>query len=279
MAREKKVKEKKVKEKKDKKEKQAKESKSLKNYFNQKTFLGVTLAGVLILVFIYVFVYLDFTQRTEELEQSNNELRTVVNELEEYNTNMETYKVEIEEIRAEILSIMEAYPADAREEDVIMLGVNLQKENLIDFDAISMDEREDVYSVDAGLVTAAAIEGLNDSLIFRQKQAAYVNQTTYTELKSVIEQIYESDNRIGISNIVYSRDDEYGVLDGSIDVYFYSLAGTDKEYEAPDIAPYTAGTSDPFKSEEVARRMAMEMLDDMMGEGEEGGDGAEENAQ
>lgn len=46
---EKKVKEKKVKvkkEKKVKKDKKAKESKPLKNYFNQKTFLGVTLVGV-----------------------------------------------------------------------------------------------------------------------------------------------------------------------------------------------------------------------------------------
>lgn len=274
MAKEKKVKEKKIKE---KKEKKGKESKSVKNYFNQKTFLGVTLAGVLILAVVYVFVYLDFTQRTEELEKSNTELAATVKELEEYNVNMENYKLEIEEIKAEINNILSVYPSDVREEDVIMLAVNLQENNTIDFDAVSMEEREDVYTIDPGLVTAAAIEGLDESLVFRQKRAAYVNQTTYTELKSVIEQIYASDNRIGISSIVYSRDEEFGILDGSIDVYFYSLAGTDKEYEAPDIKPYTPGTSDPFKSEEVARRAAMEMLDEIT-DGE-GGNGAEENAE
>lgn len=277
MAKEKKVKEKKVKDKNVKKDKQAKESKSLKSYFNQKTFLGVTLVGVLALVVVYVFVYLDFTQRTEELQKSNDDLRAVVNELEEYNTNMEAYKVEIEEIKAEINSIMDAYPADAREEDAIMLAVELGERNTIDFDAINMEEKESVYAVEPYLVTAAAIEGLDESLVFTQKHAVHVNQTTYTELKSVIQQIYESDNRIGIDNIVYTKNEEYGVLEGNIDIYFYSLAGTDKEYEAPDIAEYPKGTSDPFRSEEIARQLAMDMLEDMVGEGEEGG--AEENAQ
>lgn len=277
MAKEKKVKEKKVKDKNVKTEKQAKESKSLKSYFNQKTFLGVTLVGVLALVVVYVFVYLDFTQRTEELQKSNDDLRAVVNELEEYNTNMEAYKVEIEEIKAEINSIMDAYPADAREEDAIMLAVELGERNTIDFDAINMEEKESVYAVEPYLVTAAAIEGLDESLVFTQKHAVYVNQTTYTELKSVIQQIYESDNRIGIDNIVYTKNEEYGVLEGNIDIYFYSLAGTDKEYEAPDIAEYPKGTSDPFRSEKIARQLAMDMLEDMVGEGEEGG--AEENAQ
>lgn len=275
MAKEKK--EKKVKDKTAKKEKQVKESKPIKNYFNQKTFLGVTLVGVLILVVIYVFVYLDFTQRTEELEQSNSELLATVRELEEYNTNMESYKVEIEEIKAEINAILDEYPADAREEDAIMLAVELGERNTIDFDAINMEEKESVYTVEPYLVTAAALEGLDESLVFTQKHAVYVNETTYQELKSVIRQIYESDNRIGIDNIVYTRNEEYGILEGNIDLYFYSLVGTDKEYELPDIAEYSAGTSDPFKSEEVARRMALEAMGDM--EGEEGGDGAEENAE
>ncbi len=274
--REKKVREKKVKEKKvkEKKQKQAKESKSLKNFFNQKTFLGITLEGVLVLVAVYVFVYLDYTQRTQELENSNQELLATVRELEEYNTNMEAYMLEIEEIEEEINAILEQYPADTREEDAIMLAVELGELNIIDFDAINMEEKESVYTVEPYLVTAAAMEGLDESLVFAQKHAVYVNETTYSELKSVIRQIY----RIGIDNIVYTKNEEYGILEGNIDIYFYSLAGTDKEYEAPDIAEYPAGSSDLFRSEETARQMAMDMLDEMMGEGEDGMDGEEDMA-
>lgn len=280
MAKEKKVKEKKVKEKKvkEKKVKKEKQGKGAASFFNQKTFMGVTLVGVLMIVIVYVFVYLDFSQKTEALEQSNSELAATVKELEEYNTNMESYKLEIEEIKAEVNSILDAYPADAREEDAIMLAVELQERNIIDFDAINMDEKEGVYTVEPYLVTAAAMEGLDESLVFAQKHAVYVNETTYAQLKSVIQQVYESNNRIGIDNIVYTKNDEYGVLEGNIDIYFYSLAGTDKEYSAPDIAQYEKGTSDPFRSEEIARRMAMEMLEEGL-EGEEGEDGAEGNAE
>lgn len=273
MAKEKKIK---VKNKKEKKEKQSREYKPLSTYFTQKTFLGVTIVGVLVLVAVYMLVYTDYSERTTELTASNQELQAVVTELEEYNTNMEQYKVEIEEIKTEVDAILAQYPADAREEDLIMLAVNLQERNIIDFDAINMDEKEGVYTVEPYLVTAAAIEGLNDGLVFTQKHAIYVNETTYKELKSVIQQVYESDNRIGIDNIVYTKDEEYGVLKGNMDIYFYSLAGTDKEYVAPDITPYVSGTSDPFKSEEIARQIALDMLDEMTG-GEDGlgGDGAE----
>lgn len=267
MAKEKKVK---VKNKKEKKEKQPREYKPLSTYFTQKTFLGVTLVGVLVLVVVYVFVYLDYSERTTALEASNKELQAVVTELEEYNDNMEQYQVEIDEIKAEVQSILDLYPSDTREEDAIMLAVNLQKNHIIDFDAINMEEKEGVYTVEPYLVTAAGMEGLDEGLVFTQKHAVYVNETTYKELKSVIQQIYESDNRIGIDNIVYSKNEEFGILEGNIDIYFYSLAGTDKEYVAPDITPYIRGTDDPFRSEEVARQMAMDMLDEMMGEGEEG---------
>ncbi|MBD5451959.1 MAG: hypothetical protein HDR25_04900 [Lachnospiraceae bacterium] len=261
---------KKVKTKKEKKEKQPREYKPLKTYFTQKTFLGVTLVGVLALVAVYVFVYTDYTERTTELIASNEELQSIVTELEDYNTNMEQYKIEIEEIKTEINAILDQYPSDAREEDMIMLAENLQKRNVIDFDAINMDEKEPVYTVEPYLVQAAAMEGLDESLVFTQKQAVYVNETTYPNLKAVIEQIYESDNRIGINNIVYTKNEEFGVLEGNFDIYFYSVAGTDKEYVAPNITPYIKGTKDPFKSEEIARQIALDMLEESL-EGEEGG--------
>lgn len=263
-----------AKEKKQKKEKQSRGRKPLKTYFNQKTFLGVTLGGMLVLVVVYVFVYLDYTQRTEELETSNNELRAVVSELEEYNNNLEQYKSEIEEIKAEADAILAQYPADTREEDAIMLAVRLQEDNIIDYDAINMEEKEGVYTIEPYLVTAAGLEGLDESLVFAKKHAVYVNETTYPYLKSIIQQIYESGNRIGIDNIVYTKNEEYGILEGNIDIYFYSLAGTDKEYVAPDIAQYAAGTEDLFRSEEVVQQLADELVDELMN----GEDGAEANA-
>ena len=261
---------KKVKTKKEKKEKQQREYKPLKTYFTQKTFLGVTLVGVLALVAVYVFVYTDYSERTTELTASNQELQAVVTELEEYNTNIEQYQIEIKEMEMEINAILDQYPSDAREEDMLMLAVNLQERNTIDFDAINMDDTEVVYTVEPYLTQAVEMEGLlNEGLIFKQKQAVYVNETTYPQLKEVIKQVYESDNRIGINNIVYTKNEEFGILEGNFDIYFYSIAGIDKEYVAPDITPYIRGTEDPFKSEEIAQRIALDILDEMTDE--EGG--------
>ncbi|MDE6362686.1 MAG: hypothetical protein K2O40_13220 [Lachnospiraceae bacterium] len=263
------------------KKKKEKESKGgLKKIFNKNTFLSITLAGMLVLVMIYVFVYMDYTQKTEDLTASNEELKKVVDELQQYSDNIEEYKEEIEGMRQQIEQVVAEYPADAREEDIVMLAVELQERNVIGYDAINMEEREGTYSIPGDLVKAAAIEGLDEELVFAQKHAVYVNTTNYDNLKSIIEQVYLSDNRIGIDNIAYAKDEENGTLEGNIDIYFYSLAGTDKEYASPDIAAYLSGTSDLFKSDKInAKNIPLEMEG---AEGMEGGeviegDGAEGN--
>lgn len=237
--------------KKPKKKKKPLNVKTLKKYFNQKTFLGIGLAGILLLVVVYVFVYLDYSQRTEELQASNAELKRTVNELQTYYDNMEKYKTETQEIRTAIQEIMAEYPADAREEDIIMLGVQLQEKNAIAYDAINMEETEDVYTVPYDSIQLADIEGYDHDLNFTRKLGTYTNVTTYDNLKGCVEQIFASPNRIGIKEIVYVKNQEDGTLDGNIDLYFYSASGTGKEYVAPDIAEYLAGTSDLFNSGKV----------------------------
>lgn len=60
---EKKIKEKKIKEKKIK----VSNTKKLKNYLNQNTFLGITLAGTMVLVMVYVFVFWIIRKRQRSL--------------------------------------------------------------------------------------------------------------------------------------------------------------------------------------------------------------------
>ena len=165
-------------EEKKKKKKKPFNTKVLKKYFNQKTFLGIGLAGILLLVIVYVFVYLDYSQRTEELQLSNDELKKTVNELQTYYDNMDQYKKEIEDIRTNIQDIMAEYPADAREEDIIMLAVELQEKNAIAYDAINMEETEGVYTVPYDSIKLAALEGYDRDLIFARKLGTYASITT-----------------------------------------------------------------------------------------------------
>lgn len=266
----------------DKAEKKKKEKKTperkktnLKAVFNKNTFLGVTLVGLLAIVVVYVFVYLDYTQRTDELEASNAALQTEIDELQTYADNIELYRADINEMKTSIEDIVENYPADAREEDVIMLAVQIQDKNVISYNSINMEEKEGVYTVPYENVKLAEIEGMDRDLIFARKHAVYSNVTNYDNLKSCIQQVFDSHNRIGIGSIVYVKNEENGTLEGNIDLYFYSASGTGKEYVVPDISQYLSGTSDLFRSDAVLSNS------EPGGEGEENGEDGEgaENAQ
>lgn len=261
-----------VKEKKDQKEKKSSSMNvsKLKNYFNKNTFLGIMLLGILALVAVYVFVYMDYTERTDVIETSNAELQAEINELQEYANNMEQYQSEINEMKTAIEDIVAEYPADAREEDIVMLAVQIQDKNVIAYNAINMEETESVYTVPYDNVRLAAIEGMDRDLIFARKHAVYSNITNYDNLKSCIRQVFDSPNRIGIDSIVYVKNEEDGTLEGSINLYFYSALGTGKQYVVPDIAEYLAGTSDLFRSDRVERDNEPNENED-----EEGGGAAE----
>lgn len=224
------------------------EIKNLKKYFNQRTFMGVSLIGIVVFVFVYVYVYLGFVEKTEALEQANMTLKQELQELEEHYQNMASYKQGIEEMQTAIEDILQEYPADAREENVVMLAVQIQEENDITYSSINMEEQEAVYTVPHDLFMTAGLEGFETDVVFAQKHATYVNETTYDDLKECIAQVYAVKERIGMDNIVYCKNQETGMLEGNINLYFYSAAGTGKTYEAPDIAEYISGTENLFQS-------------------------------
>lgn len=256
----------------DKNKNEKKKKKQKKKVFTKQTFMLVSVAAFLVMALAYVFVYLDYTQRTQELEASNASLRKELDGLEVYYNNMGEYQREIEEYRTAISGIMAEYPAGAKEEDILMLAVKLQENNEITYNSINMEEPEVVYSIPKEQIVPAGIEGFDDMLSFVRKHAEYVNITNYDNLKSCISDVYASKNRIGIDDITYTKNEQDGTLDGSISLYFYSAVGTGKEYKAPDMAAYLSGTSDLFKSSKVVKYE--EDVDDE----EDGGDADEEGS-
>ena len=221
---------------------------TLKRYFNQKTFAGISVVGLLTVLILYVFVFLSFQIKTEELEAANAAKQIEVNELEEYYNNLTQYEADIQTMTEQIKEALDEYPADAREEDILMLAVQTQEKNAIGYDSINMELPETVLEVPAELVTSTGIEGYTQAIRFVRKHAIYVNTTTYADLKNVIGELFDNPNRVAIDNIVYTKNEESGLLEGSINVYLYSVTGTNKEYEAPQMTKYPAGTTDIFKS-------------------------------
>lgn len=224
------------------------EAKNLKKYFNQRTFMGVSLIGLVAFVFVYVYIYLGYMEKTEALEQTNLALKKELVELEKHYQNMASYKQGIEEMQVAVESILQEYPADAREENVVMLAVQIQEDNDITYRSINMEEQEAVYTVPHDLFVTAGVEGFETDVVFAQKHATYVNETSYEDLKECIAEVYAAKERIGIDNIVYCKNQETGMLEGNINLYFYSASGTGKAYEAPDMAEYISGTENLFQA-------------------------------
>jgi hypothetical protein len=238
--------------KKDDTEKKAKnkkkKNKRQKAGVTKKTFLGVVALGICVLVILYVFVYMDYKEKTQTVEATNSSIRSSIEQLQTYYDDIEQYQAAIDEMEKQIIESMEVYPADAREEDVIMLAVNLQEDNNITYSSVSLGTAESLYEIPESIITPLEMEGYDTDLKFVKRSAIYVNTTDYSNLKSVIKGIFDSPNRIGIDSISYAKNDSDSTLNGTISLSFYSASGTGKEYVAPDINPYKEGTTDMFRT-------------------------------
>lgn len=211
---------------------------------NKNILIYVAAFGALLMILCYFLVFQKFKAEAEKLERSNQELNQRVTELKVYYDNREQYLKESERIRQEIGGILEEYPADAREEDAIKLAIYMQMQSGLAYSNINISAPESVKVIPAETVTPAGIEEYSGQIAFSSRNVSYVNEISYEGLKNAIKTVFDSENRIGINNIVYVKNEVS--LTGSIDVTFYSAQGIGKEYTAPDLLQYLSGTENIF---------------------------------
>lgn len=223
------------------------EKKAASGNTNKNLLLYVAAIGALLMILVYVFVFQKLTTEAEAIEASNKDLSQRVNQLKGYYDNRGNYLSGIQMTEQLIDELLAVYPADARDEDVIILAVQMQQGNDGEFLSINVERGDAIHVVSAETVSAAASEKFTQEIQFRNLYATYVNEVGYLGLKDMIQTIYDSNNRIGIQNIAFTKGDtENPKLSGHIDLVFYSVTGTGKEYVAPDIVPYIAGTDNIF---------------------------------
>lgn len=215
---------------------------------NKNLMIYVAAFGALLMILVYFLVYRKLVDEADKINASNLVLDKRVYELKGYYDARETNLANtllLEQLAGELLTV---YPADAREEDAIILAVQMQQESGADFRNINMDRSSDpIHVVSAETVQAANSEQYTQEIQFRIMSVTYINEVSYSGLKNLIQMVYNSNNRIGIQNISYSRGNEENPnLSGQVDLVLYSVSGTGKEYVAPDIVPYFAGTDNIF---------------------------------
>jgi len=221
----------------------------MKSNNKSKSFLIIVVVlGVLGLIAVYQFVYTKYKNEAANLSATNDVLADRVATLKVYYDNRDSYTASIKTMMDSTEEMLKDYPADVTLEDGIMQAVYMQAASEIGYESINILEKAEVVSVPEETITAVADDRYPTSLIFQRRAVTYNNRITYPELKNAIQSIFARDKRIAIDTITYTRINAMGEpkLQGEIDLSFFSIAGTNKEYQYPDINEYIAGTNNIF---------------------------------
>ena len=223
-----------------------------KNELAKKIMTYILLAGLVAVIIVYFLVYKSFNDQAAAIRTSNKSLEAHVAELREYYENEPVYLDSIENCQKEIDKMLKTFPADVKEEDVLMLAIDTIKKSEVNYQTINTGTRAALTSIGEDMIVPAGIEEYSTPIIIVERDASYVTQADYKNLKSVIKAINDMSKRSTIKNIVFSNPStESTTLEGTIDVAFYAALGTGREYEPVNLPEYEAGLEDLFGLEKT----------------------------
>lgn len=214
----------------------------------QIAFVTTLLLGLALSAVMYMFVYSPYKEKTDALVNSNNQLQARVDELKNFYDNMQMYKDQMKLMSEDIQTKLKDFPVDARVEDVVYLAVrSLEEEIEVEYSSIAVSQPEVLGTIEEGIVQGAQVEGFEKELQFKKRKVTYNNDTYgYQSMKDLITCINENQEELGITSIAYSKNEDEGLMKGTIDVNFYTIAGLNKEYEERQFNDYELGLMDLF---------------------------------
>lgn len=219
-----------------------------KKGINKQVFIYVCVFAVLLVVVAYFLGVKKFDDKAATVKASNDALEISINELRQYKNMEAQYKADMATMKAEIEEVLAKYPGGSLPEDAIMHAVTTQMVTDVEYNNINIGSAEAYKVISAEIVQSVGEEAFQEEISFVEQKASYANKVTYPALKESIQAILDSSYKLGITSISYSgkNSEEPGMLEGSIDITFYSMRGNGVEYEPPVILPYTTGSENIF---------------------------------
>ncbi len=230
-------------------------------------FLGIAAAFC-----VYYFIFMKYTAATEELQAVNRDLKTRVDTLQMLVDEQSDMEQAITANNLESKQILDHFPIDVREEDIVMMAVHMEREAPFYLvKGISMEEPEQLYTFrDVEVLTDEEVKkylpkkaplsdeaegaeipepavqaSLGETPILYKKPGNIVAITGYEGLKNACKYILDRYDRSAIF-VVADYDVETGLLQASLTVEPCYVTSTDKTYVAPDIPFVSTGTDDIF---------------------------------
>ena len=242
--------------------------------------LLIGVLGVLIAVLTYVYVYMPYSEKAAALESSNAVLKSRVDILQQLANNKEDMEKKTKINNQETESILDHFPVDVLEEDMIMLAVQLEEEAPFEeISSIAISTPAQVYvSADVNPLVEAKVQallGTTAPVATTQEQPADAAQpaepvqpavpqtytlynrtgnisctTSYTGLKNAVNYLVTRYDKSDLE-LSATYDMATGLLSADITVISSYLPGTGKLYAAPSTPFVPKGTSNIFGTIEI----------------------------
>lgn len=212
----------------------------------KKYFLYVVLLGLLAFVLVYFFAYRKWNEEADVLVASNNQLENHVIELKGYYDQIPDYEAQMKLMGEEISKMEDKFPADVREEDIMLLALQARQDNTVVYNGINVGDRSVLLKVDASNAKDAGLENHEREIMFVSRVGSYITEGSYPDLKSMVEIINTSEYRRCITFVSFQRNEDENILEGTTEVTFYSINGTGKEYQEVSFEEYPGGLADLF---------------------------------
>lgn len=223
----------------------------MKKLSDKKILTYIVVVGLLVFVAVYFLIYQKYHDKAVAIESQNAALEQRVSQLKQFYDDMDKNKAEISSMQQQVQEWLAEFPADVKEEDIIVMALETERDAAVAYTNINIADREALRTIPASTVSLSGMENLTQDLIFVKRLTSYVNTTDYKNMKNVVQIINDSDNRLSISKITYSKNKETGLLDGTVEVTFYSVIGDGKVYEPQKLADYESGLEDLFGSSDI----------------------------
>lgn len=123
--------------------------------------LLIGLFGVLVAVVVYYFVFVPYTEKADSLKSENISLNSRVQTLQLLANDYDNLLQKTKDNQESLKKILDRFPSDVKEEDMIMLAVQLQSQGAFDsITGLSIGEATDVYAVtDLDAKVAETVDG------------------------------------------------------------------------------------------------------------------------
>lgn len=235
------------------------------------------LIGLAIPLAVYLLVFTKLNEKKDTLEAENATLSQEVAYLQELMNNKEYYIAETDRMNQEMEEIKAQFPSEIHPEDEIYYAYNMETKHDVLTTSIEMPYAEmvsvaqpvaevqeqpevvddgtemvegETAEADAG--AAAPVASAASTIALYKAPITFSFALTYSAAKDWIKEVLEDrENKKSITNLTLNYEEQTGNIRGTMVINMFSLTGTDRIYEAPDIPGIGVGTDNLFKSSET----------------------------